>query len=237
MNSKLSVLAMTTVCLLLFSSCGEGGVVTTTTTTTAPTTTTTAETTTTTTTVVTTTATTTTTTRKTTTTPTTTTETTTTTTTIDSAIEKTASTVFTTYRRTAMTTTSRSGKTIPTVPTVFNEDALRADLNLKLDTTAYYLGSEMNIYIENTTEQEIFVNDAYAVLKKSSNGEWDCVYSHQTLNERKKEPGDVYTICLLLKEKGLTKHPLQEGCEYKLIWGVDGQWIGADFTILPSSKP
>lgn len=133
--------------------------------------------------------------------------------------------------------TTQPGYVPPVVPVPFNEEELRTDLRLVLTIVPYGKGKEMNIQFVNLTDDVATIDMARAVLKKDKNGNWKYVYTKETVAPRYIKVGGTYETSLSFKMNGgpyrwmkLTEEELEPG-EYKLIWAVEGGWIGADFTV------
>lgn len=95
----------------------------------------------------------------------------------------------------------------------------------------------MNIQIENLINDVATIDMAWAVLKKEENGNWDYVHIKETVDPRYIGVGKSYETSLSFAMHNgpyrwmkLTDEELEPG-EYKLIWAVEGGWIGADFTV------
>ncbi len=150
----------------------------------------------------------------------------------------TTSRVNTTHIPTIRTTIrTRPGYTYPTIPDTFREEELRTDVKFALGKTTYYFGEGMTVYFENTTDHEIGIDPARAVLKKGDNGEWEYVYQcvYNKAGARYLDEGETYKYTYGMVHEhwtiGLAGGKLGIG-DYKLIWAVDGKWVGTDFTIV-----
>lgn len=127
-------------------------------------------------------------------------------------------------------------------PVLNAEEDVRTDITLELDNTEIENWREdvISVSIQNTTEQELVVNEVYAILKKGDDGKWRRSYQRSVYQPQTLKPGEVYTysgdltaqVDIDLSNYELGVLNFYPKIEYKLAWLVDDTWVLSDtFTV------
>ena len=119
---------------------------------------------------------------------------------------------------------------------------VRTDMTLELDKTEIIDWREevISVSLQNTTDQDVVVNEVYAVLKKDDDGKWRKPFQRSIYHPQTLKAGQVYTYQVdISAEVDRDMKNFEEGgvyfeprVEYKLAWLVDDTWVLSDtFTV------
>ena len=118
-----------------------------------------------------------------------------------------------------------------TEPDSFTEQAVRTDLQLKLDKTTYVVDEQKHLSICNTTDRDVVISELYILFKKNTNGEWEQVAQNTTDNPQVVKAGETYKRAVSLKSLDAYINKNKSGKEFRIAWPVDNQWVTAEFRI------